>query len=68
MTNEVQYQLGKMVKDPKRMSQREQLIWQRQCAENAKEYLFSIGQPIVYKRQDGHTVAEYSDGNILVVR
>jgi DNA modification methylase len=66
--SEVQYQIGRMVKEPKKMSLEECIAWQKQCAENAKEYLFSIGQPLVYKRQDGHTVAEYKNGNILVIR
>jgi hypothetical protein len=68
MTTDVQYQVGKMVKDPRSMNNKERSLWQKQCAENAREYLFSIGQPLVYKRQDGHIVAEHKDGQILVIR
>ncbi|WP_221622341.1 hypothetical protein [Larkinella rosea] len=57
-----------MNKDPRHMSEKELDQWQIQCAENARNYLFSIGQPLVYKRPDGHTVAEYQNGQILVVR
>ncbi|RCR71145.1 hypothetical protein [Larkinella punicea] len=68
MTNDVQYQTGKMVKDPRKMNPKERIQWQKQCAQNARDYLFSINQPLVYKRPDGHTVAEYKNGQILVVR
>ena len=68
MTNDVQYQTGKMVKDPRKMTHKERIQWQKQCAQNARDYLFSINQPLVYKRPDGHTVAEYKNGQILVVR
>ncbi|QMW04315.1 hypothetical protein [Spirosoma foliorum] len=57
-----------MEKDPRNMTDQELVIWQKQCAESARTYLFSINQPLVYIREDGHTVAEYKDGNVLVVR
>lgn len=68
MKNDIQYQQGRMIKDPRTMQPEEQAEWQRQCAQHAREYLFSIGQPLVYRRSDGHTVAEYADGRITVVR
>lgn len=57
-----------MVKDPKTMLPNERVEWQRECAQYTRAYLFSIGQPLVYRRADGHTVAEYADGSIVVVR
>ncbi|GAB3913305.1 hypothetical protein GCM10028803_57280 [Larkinella knui] len=68
MTTDVHYQTGKMVKDPRTMTPEERSLWQKQCTENAREYLFSIGQPLVYKRPDGHVVAEHKDGRVLVIQ
>jgi hypothetical protein len=68
MNNEVRFQQGVMIKDPRTMTEQELVRWQKQCAENARDYLFSINQPLVYIREDGHTVAEYKDGNVVVIR
>lgn len=68
MTNDINYQQGRMIKDPKTMLPNERVVWQQQCAQHARNYLFSIGQPLVYRRADGHTVAEYADGSIVLVR
>lgn len=68
MDEPIQYKQGRMVKDPVQMNPAEKTAWHNQCAKNARHYLFSIGQPLVYKRQDGHRVAEYSDGRVEVVR
>lgn len=68
MTDTLTYQQGTMVKDPRHMTDQEFKLWQQQCAENARTYLFSINQALVYIREDGHTVAEYKDGNVVVVR
>ena len=68
MTQEISYKEGRMVKDPRLMNADERELWQRRCAEEARDYLFSIGQPLVYKRDDGHTVAEHKDGTIQIVR
>ena len=68
MKDEITYQTGRMVKDPRQMTAAERAEWQKQCAENARAYLFAINQPLVYKRWDGHTVAEYKDGRITVLR
>lgn len=67
MADNVQYKIGKMVKDPRDMTNVERQEWQRKCAENARDYLFSIGQPLVYQEPDGKFVAEYKDGRKLVL-
>lgn len=68
MNDNVRYQQGVMVKDPRHMTDQELMVWQTQCAENARDYLFSINQPLVYIGEDGHTVAEYKDGTMRVIR
>ena len=68
MIQEISYKEGQMTKDPRMMTADERAMWQRQCAQDARDYLFSIGQPSVYKRPDGHTVAEYKDGTVQIVR
>ncbi|WP_221391177.1 hypothetical protein [Dyadobacter sp. NIV53] len=68
MNEDIKYQVGKMVKDPRSMTDKERKVWEIKCAENARDYLFSIGQPLVYKRYDGHTVAEYKNGSIQIIR
>jgi hypothetical protein len=57
-----------MGKDPHLMADAERTEWLRQCATHTRDYLFSVAQPLVYKRPDGHTVAEYLDGSIIVIR
>lgn len=57
-----------MTKDPFYMTEEELAEWELECAADARKYLFSIGQPLVYRREDGHTVAEYKDGRIEIVR
>lgn len=68
MESNIKYQEGAMVKDPRHMTDSELSAWIKKCAENARDYLFSINQPLVYIREDGHTIAEYKNGNIEVVR
>lgn len=68
MENFIKYQKGKMVKDPGNMTKEERNAWQKLCTERARAYLFSINQPLVYVRQDGHTIAEYKNGNVVVIR
>ncbi|TAE32518.1 MAG: hypothetical protein EAZ91_04140 [Cytophagales bacterium] len=68
MKNDIQYKQGRMVKDPQSMQPAEHAEWQRQCAQYVRGYLFSIGQPLVYRRSDGHTIAEYADGRVVVIR
>ena len=67
MTNEIQYRVGKMKKPPGDMSTKERATWQKQIADNARDYLFSIGQPLVYQQKDGLIVAEYKDGRVLIL-
>ena len=66
MNDDLELKIGEMVKSPRSMTQQERDVWHKQIAEKAREYLFSIGQPLVYKK-DGHVVAEYQDGRVLVV-
>ena len=68
MDNIIKYQEGVMGKDPDDMTDAELSVWEKQCADSARTYLFSINQPLVYIREDGHTIAEYKDGNVMVVR
>lgn len=67
ITETIRFKKGKMVKDPRDMTDSERTAWQRQCAEDARDYLFSIGQPLVYRQSDGQYVAEYKDGRKLVI-
>jgi len=55
---------GEMVRSPFDMSPEEFAAWKIQVQIDAREYLFSIGQPYVtYK--DGIYVAEFSDGRVV---
>lgn len=67
MTEAIQFKTGKMTRDPREMTDAERREWQRKCAENARDFLFSINQPLVYKQPDGQVVAEYKDGRKLVI-
>ena len=40
--------------------------WERDMQKEAEAYLFSIGQPLVYKK-DGQYIAQYADGTINVL-
>lgn len=68
MKDDFQFRIGKMTKKPGDMKPEERLNWQKQIAQNARNYLFSIGQPVVYKRHDGHIVAEHKDGRVLILQ
>lgn len=67
MKGDIQFKTGRRTNDPHSMTQEERSQWQQQLAANARDYLFSIGQPLVYKR-DGHIVAEHKDGRLQVIR
>ena len=54
---------GEMVKSPFHMSAEEYATWKIQVQIDAREYLFSIGQPFV-TRINGVIVAEFPDGRI----
>jgi hypothetical protein len=49
------------------MTRTEKKDWTARCEREAREYLFSIGQPLVHRRADGQMVAEYKDGVIEVL-
>ena len=62
--NDVACKTGIMVKRPAKMDASELSEWKEKSFERARDYLFSIGQPLVYYKKDGSPVAEYSDGRI----
>ncbi len=64
---EIKYKVGTMTKDPADMTEKELAVWEKECADDARTYLFSIGQPLVYRREDGRFVAEFEDGRIELV-
>ena len=59
----IKYKKGTMTKSPDLMSEKEFQEWEEKCNLETKEYLFSIGQPLVYYI-DNQTVIEYKDGRI----
>lgn len=66
MKEDIHFKTGRRTNDPRSMTSEERSQWQQQLAINARDYLFSIGQPLVYKR-DGHIVAEHKDGRLQVI-
>ncbi|WPU97775.1 hypothetical protein SNE26_17245 [Mucilaginibacter sp. cycad4] len=58
---------GKMTRKPWLMTPAERADWLAKMQNEAKEYLFSIGQPLVYKK-DGRFLAEYADGTTKVLK
>jgi hypothetical protein len=54
---------GSMTTKPWLMSPSERATWESQIQKNTRAYLFSIGQPLVYKK-NGRYIAEYADGSI----
>ena len=54
---------GRMKKSPLSMNPEELKAWKEQETAYVRNYLFSIGQPLVYKK-DGQMIAEYADGQI----
>ncbi len=54
---------GAMVKSPTLMTPTERAAWEVQVVEKARAHLFSIGQPMVYKK-DGRMIAEHGDGRV----
>ena len=60
--------VGIMTKHPDDMDALELKEWEKKSYERAKEYLFSIGQPLVYYQKDGTPVAEYQDGRIEALK
>ncbi len=58
---------GKMIKAPWTMAPAEREEWELRRQAETRAYLFSIGQPLVYKK-NGHMIAEYADGRVKVIR
>lgn len=58
--------IGKMKKSPLIMSVGELKRWKKSMDEDIRTYLFSIGQPLVY-RKEGRMVAEYADGKVELI-
>jgi hypothetical protein len=54
---------GRMEKSPLLMDAGELRTWEEQEKAYVRNHLFSIGQPLVY-RKDGDMIAEYADGTI----
>ena len=51
---------GTMTKSPFKMTPEELKNWHQENKVEAREYLFSIGQPLVYEK-DGRMIAELAD-------
>jgi len=58
---------GKMTKSPFKMTLEEEKAWRIEKQAEAQAFLFSIGQPLVYKK-DGVMIAEYADGTVKRIR
>ena len=58
---------GKMTQEPWNMTPRERDEWELRMQAEAKAYLFSIGQPLVYEK-DGRMVVEYASGEVKFLR
>lgn len=58
---------GKLPANFDDMTIEELKVWERAMQKEAEEYLFSIGQPLVY-RKDGHMIAEHADGTVYIIR
>ncbi|ETZ19278.1 hypothetical protein [Pedobacter sp. V48] len=54
---------GRMKKSPFHMQPEELKRWEEKEKAYVRNYLFSIGQPLVYKK-NGKMVAEYADGRV----
>jgi hypothetical protein len=58
---------GKLEKSIAQMTSQEREVHYKKMAIRTREYLFSIGQPFVYKK-NGQIIAEYSDGKSTIVQ
>lgn len=58
---------GQLKKSITQMTLKEQKEYYISAEIRTREYLFSIGQPVVHQK-DGHIVAEYSDGKIMIIK
>ena len=59
--------VGTLQKPIYEMSADEKSTFYKEMNIETRRYLFSIGQPLVYKK-DNKVVAEYADGTINIVR
>jgi len=57
------FKRGRMKKNPFTMTQEEKTKWNEQVEDQIRNYLFSLGQPLVYCKE-GKMVAEYPNGTI----
>ena len=57
---------GKKPANFDQMTTEEYKDWERRMQKEAETYLFSIGQPLVYKK-NGQYIAEYADGSIKIL-
>lgn len=64
---EIPVKHGKLPANFDEMTVEEMKAWERTMQEEAKAYLFSIGQPLVYEK-DGRMISEHSDGSISYTR
>lgn len=58
---------GRLEKSIAQMTHNERVEHYKIAAIRTREFLFSIGQPLVHQK-DGHLVAEYADGKITIIR
>jgi len=58
---------GAMTKSPFDMTAEEYAQWKGQVQCDAREYLYSIGQPYVTEK-DGQFIAEFADGRVQTIR
>ena len=58
---------GRLEKSIAQMTQSEREEHYKVSANRTREFLFSIGQPLVHQK-NGYLVAEYADGKITIIR
>lgn len=58
---------GTLIKPIYEMTPLEREVFYKEMAIKTRKYLFSIGQPLLYKK-DNQVVAEYADGTIKVIQ
>ncbi len=58
---------GKLEKSLAQMTPQQREVHYKSMSIRTREYLFSIGQPFVYKN-NSHILAEYADGKIIIVQ
>jgi len=59
---------GRLEKPLTKMTDAEFREWQQWSAGEIRKKLFAIGQPLVYRNEQGRRVAEHSDGRIEIIR